>query len=413
MNTINNQQTVDQQDLHDYYQSQIDALNQTIVQQNQYNEEYAKEQEKQFATVIQNPSDNYKDEWSMDEFKDLIGGDFNKVTVISKSPEQTIQLSKHLQGGYSGYIQKGDYWIYQNVFLDSKAGNPISLRFDVVKIQQKSTAGVKETGEYLDALPEIDRIKYSTIFNEEVALLYQDCLLTMKVTFLDANNNPVVLEKPLVIFTDVDDHQGVKIWDMDVKNLKGKMLVERNGIIGNFGTYQNTVPEDRDYWAKYALPTTDHFIYTFYSFASMTTGVYQGVGSETISYRRPDKQYVHWNGSTIQLTDLFVRVSKEDKLEPVKVETTFNQPTAMVTDTDVETPQKQTTSSSVQTGVNEILFGSWSAMILSGLGFLKLEKRIKRKGVVTVRKQPLFYVVIFGKRQSRGTSMHNQWLLVH
>ena len=413
MNTINNQQTVDQQDLHDYYQSQIDALNQTIVQQNQYNEEYAKEQEKQFATVIQNPSDNYKDEWSMDEFKDLIGGDFNKVTVISKSPEQTIQLSKHLQGGYSVYIQKGDYWIYQNVFLDSKAGNPISLRFDVVKIQQKSTAGVKETGEYLDALPEIDRIKYSTIFNEEVALLYQDCLLTMKVTFLDANNNPVVLEKPLVIFTDVDDHQGVKIWDMDVKNLKGKMLVERNGIIGNFGTYHNTVPEDRDYWAKYALPTTDHFIYTFYSFASMTTGVYQGVGSETISYRRPDKQYVHWNGSTIQLTDLFVRVSKEDKLEPVKVETTFNQPTAMVTDTDVETPQKQTTSSSVQTGVNEILFGSWSAMILSGLGFLKLEKRIKRKGVVTVRKQPLFYVVIFGKRQSRGTSMHNQWLLVH
>lgn len=413
MNTINNQQTVDQQDLHDYYQSQIDALNQTIVQQNQYNEEYAKEQEKQFTTVIQNPSDNYKDEWSMDEFKDLIGGDFNKVTVISKSPEQTIQLSKHLQGGYSGYIQKGDYWIYQNVFLDSKAGNPISLRFDVVKIQQKSTAGVKETGEYLDALPEIDRIKYSTIFNEEVALLYQDCLLTMKVTFLDANNNPVVLEKPLVIFTDVDDHQGVKIWDMDVKNLKGKMLVERNGIIGNFGTYHNTVPEDRDYWAMYALPTTDHFIYTFYSFASMTTGVYQGVGSETISYRRPDKQYVHWNGSTIQLTDLFVRVSKEDKLEPVKVETTFNQPTAMVTDTDVETPQKQTTSSSVQTGVNETLFGSWSAMILSGLGFLKLEKRIKRKGVVTVRKQPLFYVVIFGKRQSRGTSMHNQWLLVH
>ncbi|MDD7331025.1 MAG: hypothetical protein PUG52_08390 [Absicoccus porci] len=413
MNTINNQQTVDQQDLHDYYQSQIDALNQTIVQQNQYNEEYAKEQEKQFATVIQNPSDNYKDEWSMDEFKDLIGGDFNKVTVISKSPEQTIQLSKHLQGGYSGYIQKGDYWIYQNVFLDSKAGNPISLRFDVVKIQQKSTAGVKETGEYLDALPEIDRIKYSTIFNEEVALLYQDCLLTMKVTFLDANNNPVVLEKPLVIFTDVDDHQGVKIWDMDVKNLKGKMLVERNGIIGNFGTYHNTVPEDRDYWAMYALPTTDHFIYTFYSFASMTTGVYQGVGSETISYRRPDKQYVHWNGSTIQLTDLFVHVSKEDKLEPVKVETTFNQPTAMVTDTDVETPQKQTTSSSVQTGVNEILFGSWSAMILSGLGFLKLEKRIKRKGAVTVRKQPLFYVVIFGKRQSRGTSMHNQWLLVH
>ena len=102
MNTINNQQTVDQQDLHDYYQSQIDALNQTIVQQNQYNKEYAKEQEKQFATVIQNPSDNYKDEWSMDEFKDLIGGDFNKVTVISKSPEQTIQLSKHLQGGYSG-----------------------------------------------------------------------------------------------------------------------------------------------------------------------------------------------------------------------------------------------------------------------------------------------------------------------
>lgn len=413
MNTINNQQTVDQQDLHDYYQSQIDALNQTIVQQNQYNEEYAKEQVKQFTTVIQNPSDNYKDEWSMDEFKDLIGGDFNKVTVISKSPEQTIKLSKHLQGGYSGYIQKGDYWIYQNVFLDSKAGNPISLRFDVVKIQQKSTAGVKETGEYLDALPEIDRIKYSTIFNEEVALLYQDCLLTMKVTFLDANNNPVVLEKPLVIFTDVDDHQGVKIWDMDVKNLKGKMLVERNGIIGNFGTYHNTVPEDRDYWAMYALPTTDHFIYTFYSFASMTTGVYQGVGSETISYRRPDKQYVHWNGSTIQLTDLFVRVSKEDKLEPVKVETTFNQPTAMVTDTDVETPQKQTTSSSVQTGVNEILFGSWSAMILSGLGFLKLEKRIKRKGVVTVRKQPLFYVVIFGKRQSRGTSMHNQWLLVH
>lgn len=413
MNTINNQQTVDQQDLHDYYQSQIDALNHTIVQQNQYNEEYAKEQVKQFMTVIQNPSDNYKDEWSMDEFKDLIGGDFNKVTVISKSPEQTIQLSKHLQGGYSGYIQKGDYWIYQNVFLDSKAGNPISLRFDVVKIQQKSTAGVKETGEYLDALPEIDRIKYSTIFNEEVALLYQDCLLTMKVTFLDANNNPVVLEKPLVIFTDVDDHQGVKIWDMDVKNLKGKMLVERNGIIGNFGTYHNTVPEDRDYWAMYALPTTDHFIYTFYSFASMTTGVYQGVGSETISYRRPDKQYVHWNGSTIQLTDLFVRVSKEDKLEPVKVETTFNQPTAMVTDTDVETPQKQTTSSSVQTGVNEILFGSWSAMILSGLGFLKLEKRIKRKGVVTVRKQPLFYVVIFGKRQSRGTSMHNQWLLVH
>lgn len=413
MNTINNQQTVDQQDLHDYYQSQIDALNQTIVQQNQYNEEYAKEQVKQFTTVIQNPSDNYKDEWSMDEFKDLIGGDFNKVTVILKSPEQTIQLSKHLQGGYSGYIQKGDYWIYQNVFLDSKAGNPISLRFDVVKIQQKSTAGVKETGEYLDALPEIDRIKYSTIFNEEVALLYQDCLLTMKVTFLDANNNPVVLEKPLVIFTDVDDHQGVKIWDMDVKNLKGKMLVERNGIIGNFGTYHNTVPEDRDYWAMYALPTTDHFIYTFYSFASMTTGVYQGVGSETISYRRPDKQYVHWNGSTIQLTDLFVRVSKEDKLEPVKVETTFNQPTAMVTDTDVETPQKQTTSSSVQTGVNEILFGSWSAMILSGLGFLKLEKRIKRKGVVTVRKQPLFYVVIFGKRQSRGTSMHNQWLLVH
>lgn len=413
MNTINNQQTVDQQDLHDYYQSQIDALNQTIVQQNQYNEEYAKEQVKQFTTVIQNPSDNYKDEWSMDEFKDLIGGDFNKVTVISKSPEQTIQLSKHLQGGYSGYIQKGDYWIYQNVFLDSKAGNPISLRFDVVKIQQKSTAGVKETGEYLDALPEIDRIKYSTIFNEEVALLYQDCLLTMKVTFLDANNNPVVLEKPLVIFTDVDDHQGVKIWDMDVKNLKGKMLVERNGIIGNFGTYHNTVPEDRDYWAMYALPTTDHFIYTFYSFASMTTGVYQGVGSETISYRRPDKQYVHWNGSTIQLTDLYVRVSKEDKLEPVKVETTFNQPTAMVTDTDVETPQKQTTSSSVQTGVNEILFGSWSAMILSGLGFLKLEKRIKRKGVVTVRKQPLFYVVIFGKRQSRGTSMHNQWLLVH
>lgn len=413
MNTINNQQTVDQQDLHDYYQSQIDALNQTIVQQNQYNEEYAKEQVKQFTTVIQNPSDNYKDEWSMDEFKDLIGGDFNKVTVISKSPEQTIKLSKHLQGGYSGYIQKGDYWIYQNVFLDSKAGNPISLRFDVVKIQQKSTAGVKETGEYLDALPEIDRIKYSTIFNEEVALLYQDCLLTMKVTFLDANNNPVVLEKPLVIFTDVDDHQGVKIWDMDVKNLKGKMLVERNGIIGNFGTYHNTVPEDRDYWAMYALPTTDHFIYTFYSFASMTTGVYQGVGSETISYRRPDKQYVHWNGSTIQLTDLYVRVSKEDKLEPVKVETTFNQPTAMVTDTDVETPQKQTTSSSVQTGVNEILFGSWSAMILSGLGFLKLEKRIKRKGVVTVRKQPLFYVVIFGKRQSRGTSMHNQWLLVH
>ena len=413
MNTINNQQTVDQQDLHDYYQSQIDALNQTIVQQNQYNEEYAKEQVKQFTTVIQNPSDNYKDEWSMDEFKDLIGGDFNKVTVISKSPEQTIQLSKHLQGGYSGYIQKGDYWIYQNVFLDSKAGNPISLRFDVVKIQQKSTAGVKETVEYLDALPEIDRIKYSTIFNEEVALLYQDCLLTMKVTFLDANNNPVVLEKPLVIFTDVDDHQGVKIWDMDVKNLKGKMLVERNGIIGNFGTYHNTVPEDRDYWAMYALPTTDHFIYTFYSFASMTTGVYQGVGSETISYRRPDKQYVHWNGSTIQLTDLYVRVSKEDKLEPVKVETTFNQPTAMVTDTDVETPQKQTTSSSVQTGVNEILFGSWSAMILSGLGFLKLEKRIKRKGVVTVRKQPLFYVVIFGKRQSRGTSMHNQWLLVH
>ena len=413
MNTINNQQTVDQQDLHDYYQSQIDALNQTIVQQNQYNEEYAKEQVKQFTTVIQNPSDNYKDEWSMDEFKDLIGGDFNKVTVISKSPEQTIQLSKHLQGGYSGYIQKGDYWIYQNVFLDSKAGNPISLRFDVVKIQQKSTAGVKETGEYLDALPEIDRIKYSTIFNEEVALLYQDCLLTMKVTFLDANNNPVVLEKPLVIFTDVDDHQGVKIWDMDVKNLKGKMLVERNGIIGNFGTYHNTEPEDRDYWAMYALPTTDHFIYTFYSFASMTTGVYQGVGSETISYRRPDKQYVHWNGSTIQLTDLYVRVSKEDKLEPVKVETTFNQPTAMVTDTDVETPQKQTTSSSVQTGVNEILFGSWSAMILSGLGFLKLEKRIKRKGVVTVRKQPLFYVVIFGKRQSRGTSMHNQWLLVH
>lgn len=413
MNTINNQQTVDQQDLHDYYQSQIDALNQTIVQQNQYNEEYAKEQVKQFTTVIQNPSDNYKDEWSMDEFKDLIGGDFNKVTVISKSPEQTIQLSKHLQGGYSGYIQKGDYWIYQNVFLDSKAGNPISLRFDVVKIQQKSTAGVKETGEYLDALPEIDRIKYSTIFNEEVALLYQDCLLTMKVTFLDANNNPVVLEKPLVIFTDVDDHQGVKIWDMDVKNLKGKMLVERNGIIGNFGTYHNTVPEDRDYWAMYALPTTDHFIYTFYSFASMTTGVYQGVGSETISYRRPDKQYVHWNGSTIQLTDLFVHVSKEDKLEPVKVETTFNQPTAMVTDTDVETPQKQTTSSSVQTGVNEILFGSWSAMILSGLGFLKLEKRIKRKGAVTVRKQPLFYVVIFGKRQSRGTSMHNQWLLVH
>lgn len=160
MNTINNQQTVDQQDLHDYYQSQIDALNQTIVQQNQYNEEYAKEQVKQFTTVIQNPSDNYKDEWSMDEFKDLIGGDFNKVTVISKSPEQTIQLSKHLQGGYSGYIQKGDYWIYQNVFLDSKAGNPISLRFDVVKIQQKSTAGVKETGEYLDALPEIDRIFY-------------------------------------------------------------------------------------------------------------------------------------------------------------------------------------------------------------------------------------------------------------
>lgn len=392
--TINNQQTVNQQDLpkaqqelHDYYQSQIDALNQVIEQQKQYNDEYAKEQEKAFATVIQDPI--YKqDEWSMDQLKDLVGGDFNKVTVISKRPKEALQLETHL--AENGYLHKGDYWIYRNVFLDSKTSNPIGMRFDVIKIQQNTTTGAKETGENLDALPEIERVKLSTIFGNEAALIYDNAQLTLTVTFLDADDNPIVLEKPLVIITDVDGNQAVKMRDMDVKYLKGSTLVEKNGLVGNFGAYHDSIPNGvhRDAWIMYALPATDHFTYTFYTFSPYFYQIYQGVGSETISYTRPDKQFVSWDGQNIQLTDLFVLQPEQPNTPSTPTETHKviashstmpNQPTqANITTTSTNmVPASPSTTSHVSTGISFSWMSSLFGCIVSSLGLASIKKRKK------------------------------------
>lgn len=385
--TINNQQTVNQQDLpktqqelHDYYQSQIDALNQVIEQQKQYNDEYAKEQEKAFATVIQDPI--YKqDEWSMDQLKDLVGGDFNKVTVISKRPKEALQLETHL--AENGYLHKGDYWIYRNVFLDSKTSNPIGMRFDVTKIQQNTTTGAKETGENLDALPEIDKTRLD-FYNNQIALLYDNAQLTLKVTFLDTDDNPIVLEKPLVIITDVDENQAIKIRDLDVKYLKGSTLVEKNGLVGNFGAYHDSSPDGvhRDAWIMYALPATDHFTYTFYTFSPYFYQIYQGVGSETISYTRPDKQFVSWDGQNIQLTDLFV-------LQPEQQNTSTKEEDAIVASqqSQIQNQSMQTnitttsadvqTSSNVSTGVSLPWMSSLFGCIVSSLGLASIKKRKK------------------------------------
>ena len=347
-------------------------MNQAIQQQKQYNDAYAKEQEKAFATVIQDPE--YKqNEWSMDQFKELVGGDFNKVTVISKSPNKSLQLETHLKE--NGYLHKTDYWIYRNVFLDSKTGNPIGLRFDILKIQQNTTTGASETGDDLDALPEIEKTRLSYIDKNQVALSYDNAQLTMKVSFLDANDDPVVLEKPLVIITDVDDNQAVKMDEMNVKWLKGKYLMDRNGIVGNFGTYRDTTPYNRSAWVMYALPATDHFTYTFYSFSSSFGGVYQGVGSETISYTRPNKQMVQWEGQDIQLTDLFVLQPST----PSKPNVIVSQPTqAHITTTSTNVVPASTsveTSSTVSTGVSLSWMSSLFGCILSGLGLISIKKR--------------------------------------
>ena len=347
-------------------------MNQAIQQQKQYNDAYAKEQEKQFATVIQNPISK-QNEWTMDELKELVGGDFNKVTVISKSPNKSLQLETHLKE--NGYLHKADYWIYRNVFLDSKTGDPINLRFDILKIQQNATAGANETGNDLDALPEIEKTRLSFIDKNQVALWYDNAQLTMKVSFLDANDDPVVLEKPLVIITDVDDNQAVKMDEMNVKWLKGKNLVDRNGIVGNFGTYRDTTPDNRSAWMMYALPATDHFTYTFYSFSSSFGGVYQGVGSETISYTRPNKQMVQWEGQDIQLTELFVLQPST----PSKPNVIVSQPTqAHITTTSTNVVPASTsveTSSTVSTGVSLSWMSSLFGCILSGLGLISIKKR--------------------------------------
>lgn len=253
----------------------------------------------------------------------------------------------------------GDSWSYSNVLEDPKTGSWVDLKLTLVKAW--NTSRIENPNP-----PEVSEVRLSgpKLGINEVSMYTGDFDVQVNVEFLEHGTNIPVSLTPMLIYTDVDEKQAVRIdsGGGDYLRLMGSRVQEvtdrssrQFGASANLrgGSADNSKPV-REYWAIFMLQETSSFTYTF--FDGPGTDVLHGIGSGALDFNRPtDKEHAQadvtlYTQSVKHAVDYKVMgaVPDESSVVPAPQEYEHN--------ADVAIADGLTTDSDVKDGVD----GTWS-----------------------------------------------------
>ena len=239
----------------------------------------------------------FGDKWKVDDLN--LGDQLTNLAVIvpSKDSEHPFTPGKDLLDlNDRGWLKIGDTWTYKNVLQDPATGKWVDLRFTLRKAWYRIDANDYERREPRDTVT----LKGTKINTDKLRMYYGDYDVQVKVEFLSHDSEKPIKLNPLVIFTDVDAYQAVKIDEGKVgTTLFGTSVkVNENPNSKSFDGLWNYDGRDfddsqkayREFWAIYLLKETDSFTYTF--FVGEGIDVIHGLGAGTLDFNRPmDKKH--------------------------------------------------------------------------------------------------------------------------
>ncbi|MSS13345.1 SHIRT domain-containing protein [Bifidobacterium tsurumiense] len=194
-----------------------------------------------------------------------------------------------------GKVAVGDSWSYSNVLEDPKTGSWVDLKLTLVKAWNTSRIENPNPPEVSEV-----RLSGSKLGTNEVSMYAGDFDVQVNVEFLEHGTNIPVSLTPMLIYTDVDEKQAVRIDSgggdyLRLMGSRGQEVTDRSsrqfGASANLqgGSADNSLPV-REYWAIFMLQETSSFTYTF--FDGPGTDVLHGIGSGALDFNRPtDKEH--------------------------------------------------------------------------------------------------------------------------
>lgn len=256
-------------------------------------------------------------------------------------------------------VAVGDSWSYSNVLEDPKSGSWVDLKLTLVKAWD--TSRIENPNP-----PEVNEVRLSgsKLGTGEVSMYTGDFDVQVNVEFLEHGTNTPVSLTPMLIYTDVDEKQAVRIdsGGGDYLRLMGSRVQEvtdqssrQFGASANLrgGSADNSKPV-REYWAIFMLQETSSFTYTF--FDGPGTDVLHGIGSGALDFNRPtDKDHAQ---ADVTLYKQAVKHSLDYKVVGAVPEKSSAVPTPQEYEhnADVAIADGLTTDSDVKDGVD----GTWS-----------------------------------------------------
>ena len=309
------------------YTTAMATLNAAISAQEKNNEKYASDLKAELDKMFKQKKGS--------DLKDA-NLDWDSLSVITKAPnsaEHPFSLTMHPKEGTPedqqdfnkrNYIDVGDSWTYSNVFQDAHSGSWVDMTLELIGAQEHFN---RQTPSFKT----VDRVNIvgGKLYANSVELWTANFDVNIKVTFTDnTTGNPIEIT-PLVIFTDVDEGQGVEITTpQSVKTMLGEKLrtgLAVDGVRGTsdsiFDTGSSASPGDPTNWAAYALTPTSTFSYWFYD--GYTGDVLHGTGGSGLGFTRPAKEY---ETATVTLYQQPVEHSVTYQIEGDKPETSTDLP---------------------------------------------------------------------------------------
>ncbi|WP_051353715.1 Cna B-type domain-containing protein [Atopobium fossor] len=271
------------------YDAQITSLKTAIEKQKLSNEQYEQDQKSAIKSLAGS-------EWTEEQLRDFLSEGENKVSVLT-TQDTSMKLMDFDVLKSATSFKKGQTLTYTHVFQDSLTGKWIDVALTFTNITNPITGAELNSVSYLN----------SGIYANQIALSYQVADITMDVAFYENGTDVPIKISPIVIFTDVDDRQAVKIDSPETKKMIfGSKLHLQDGFVDSRnGGSDGTDGSNRAYWAMFALSETDKFTYTFKSGSST---VLHGIGVKSTLYTRPQKAY---ESAAVSYTNLLLKQEKQ------------------------------------------------------------------------------------------------------
>lgn len=274
----------------EHNQSEIARLDNAIALQEQHNADYTAVLKASFQNML-------GAEWSFEDLEKFILTDaelqateavkvrkmvekLSGASVITAS-DQTQLVDAKCHFANPGFLTINDQLYYENVFQDNRSKSWVDLRLTLRGI------GLVHSSD-----PE--KIPLHDIRKNEPWYYYSTDDVTFQVDFLNHETKEPISVLPIIALVDIDDGQAVQL---NAPQMNGVLFGSKISFKeGSDGVYISKLEEDgsqggnKAFWTMFSTEETNSFTYTFYAQRGDNNQVIQGIGGDSVNYKKPDTE---------------------------------------------------------------------------------------------------------------------------